>query len=191
MKPFLTLLVLCPWLACSGWSQAPPQPLSPVQQYLGLTGAQVAAIRQNNNDYNTFSFAQQRLIQNAQFEIATETAKDQLDPLAIGTLYAGIENACRDLRDKAAIAQQQNVSILTDAQKVKLNLLIDAMKLGPTIADAQSLNLLGSPSAAYSFNGSFLFGVLGFTSAQGCGSFPGNIIPTLRIAPTGERSVSR
>jgi hypothetical protein len=191
MKQFFSVLLLCPWLALSAWSQAPPQPVvSPVQQYLGLTGAQVAAIRQNNNDYNTFSIAQQRLIQNAQYEIATETAKDQLDPLAIGTLYAGIENACRDLRDKASALQQQNVSILTDAQKVKLNLLNDAMKLAPTIADAQSWNLLGSPPPAYSLSG-FVSYAFGFPQVSGCASFPLNIIPASRIAPTGERSVSR
>lgn len=183
MKPFLTLPVLAFWLALPSWSQLPPQPLSPVQQYLGLTDAQVAAIRQNNNDYNTFSFAQQRLIQNAQHEIATETAKDQLDPLAIGTLYAGIENACRDLRDKAAAAQQQNVAILTDAQKVKLNLLNDALKLAPTIADAQSWNLLGSPGPQFGINLLIAGGVLGFPQVPGCASFPGNIIPASRIAP--------
>jgi hypothetical protein len=185
MKPFFIVLVLCSWLAPSAWSQLPPQLLSPVQLYLGLTDAQSAAIRQNNNDYNTFSFAQQHLIQNAQFEIATETAKDQLDPLAIGTLYAGIENACRDLRDKAAAAQQQNISVLTDAQKVKLNLLNDAMKLAPTISEAQSLNLLGPANlATLNFTGSFLLGVVGFPQVSGCPSpFFGNIIPASRIAP--------
>src|SRR5260370_25889138 len=173
MRLFSPLLVLSPWLPLSAWSQAPPQPFSPLQHSLGLTDAQAAEIRQNNNDYNTFSFAQQRLIQNAQYEISIQTAKDQLDPLAIGTLYAGIESACRDLRDKSVVAQQQNIAILTDAQKVKLNLLSDAMKLAPTIFEAQSSNLLGSPgSPQFTFNGSFLFGVVGFPQPSGCASFP-------------------
>ena len=187
MKRFFTLLVLCSWLTLSAWSQAPPQPFSPLQQYLGLTDAQAAAIRQNNNDYNTFSFAQQRLIQNAQYEISIQTAKDQLDPLAIGTLYAGIESACRDLRDKSVGAQQQNIAILTDAQKVKLNLLSDAMKLAPTIFEAQSWNLLGSPGSPTFGINVYNLGIVsiitGYPQVSGCASFPGNIIPASRIAP--------
>jgi len=104
----------------------------------------VRAILQNNSDYNTFSSQEQRQIQNAQSQIALETTKDQLDPLAVGTLYAGIESACRDLRDKEATFQKQNISILTDAQKLKLNTLSDAVKLAPIISEAESGNLLAS-----------------------------------------------
>src|SRR5438128_1706327 len=144
MKPFLTALVLCFYFAVSAWSQTapPPQQAFPqVRQFLALSDSQVTTILQNNNDYNTFSFQQQRVIQNAQSQIAVETAKDPLDPMAIGTLYAGIESACRDLRDKASTAQRQNISILTDAQKGKLNMLNDAMKLIPITSEAQSANL--------------------------------------------------
>src|SRR5260370_41010 len=115
-----------------------------VQQEFGRTLFQAKAILQNNNDYNAFSSQQQRQIQNAQSQIAVETAKDSLDPMAIGTLYAGIESACRDLRDKEATFQKQNISILTDAQKLKLNTLSDAVKLAPIISQAESGNLLGS-----------------------------------------------
>ena len=118
MKPFLAAVILCPWLAISAWSQPttlpPQQALPQVRQFLGLTDSQVTTILQNNNDYNAFSIQQQRQIQNAQSQIAVETSKDSLDPMAIGTLYAGIESACRDLRDKAATSQTQNISILTD-----------------------------------------------------------------------------
>ena len=148
MKPYVAALVLCPWLALSAWSQtttfAPQQALPQVRQFLGLTDSQVTTILQNNNDYNAFSFQQQRQIQNAQSQIAVETAKDSLDPMAIGTLYAGIESACRDLRDKAATSMKQNLSILTDAQKAKLTLLNDAIKLAPIISQAESGDLLGS-----------------------------------------------
>jgi hypothetical protein len=206
MKPFLTALVLCPWLALSAWSQPTPlppqQPLSQVKQFLGLTDAQVTTILQNNNELTRFSFEQQRQIQNAQFQIAVETSKDQLDPMAIGTLYAGIESACRDLREKAATSQKQNISILTDAQKTKLNMLSDAIKLAPIISEAQSGNLLGSqnfPTFAFTgiFSGTipgvtgfsdFLLGVARFPLLPGCASpFPGFVIPANRIfgAPPG------
>ena len=95
MKPFLAALLLCPCLALSQTTTLPQpqQPLSQVKQYLGLTDAQVTAILQTNNEFNRFSVEQQRQIQNAQFQIAVETAKDQLDPMAIGTLCTGIDSA--------------------------------------------------------------------------------------------------
>jgi hypothetical protein len=193
MKPFLAALVLCSWLAVSAWSQTitfPSQPLSQVQQFLGLTDSQVTAILQNNQAYNEFSFQQRQAIQHAQTQIAVETAQDQLDPVAIGTLYAGIESACRDLRSKATAVQQQNVSILTDPQKTKLNMLNDAMKLAPIISEAQSGNLLGSTNSPPFIFGAFSSGsftsLIGFPSVPGCASpFPSNIIPVIGPIPTG------
>ena len=190
MKPFGPVLFLCSALVALSQTTTlplPQQPLSQVRQFLGLTDDQVNTILKNNNDYNTFSFQQQRQIQNAQSQIAVEIAKEQIDPMAVGTLYAGIESACRELRDRAATSQKQNISVLTDAQKAKLNVLNDAMKLAPTISEAQSGNLLGSVgSPPYAFTtGSSLTGVAVFNSGvSGCGSpFPGNIVPANRIGP--------
>src|SRR5258706_158135 len=86
IKPCSTVLLLGPCLALSAWSQINPlppiqPPLSQVKQFLGLTDAQLTAIIQNNSDYNTFSFQQQRLIFRAQTQIAVETARDPLDPM--------------------------------------------------------------------------------------------------------------
>ena len=189
MKPFLATLLLCPWLALSAWSQTTtfPQPLSQIRQYLGLTDSQVSAILQNNNDYSAFVFQQQQTIQHAQSQIAIETAQDPLDPLALGNLYAGIESACRELRDRAATTQKQNISILTDAQKAKLNMLSDAIKLAPIISEAQAGNLLGSPiSSQFGFCDFLLgcaYGLTGFPSGvSGCASpFPANIVPTIPV----------
>ena len=191
MKPFGPLfLFLCPALVALSQTitfPLPQQPLSQVRQFLGLTDDQVNTILKNNNDYNTFSFQQQRQIQNAQTQIAVELAKDQIDPMAVGTLYAGIESACRELRDSAATSQKQNISVLTDAQKAKLNVLNDAMKLAPTISEAQSGNLLGSVgSPPYSFTtGSSLTGTIGFSGVSGSCSPLGlfNFIPVSRIDP--------
>src|SRR5260370_21159754 len=113
MKRFQITAVLSSYLAFLAFPQTttfppPQQPLSQVKQFLGLTDDQVSAILQNNQAYNDFSFQEQQTIQHAQTQIAVETAKDTLDPIAIGTLYAGIVNACRDLRDKAAAVRQQN-----------------------------------------------------------------------------------
>jgi hypothetical protein len=183
MKPIFRALVLCPWLAHSAWSQTttlppPQQALSQLRQFLSLTDSQVTAILQSNGDYNAFSFQQQRQIQNALTQISVETAKDQIDPMALGYLYAGIETACRELRDRAATSQKQNLSVLTDPQKAKLNMLGDAMKLIPMISEAQSGNLLGSttPFAFSAFSSGIITGILGFPSVPGCGV---NGVPTL------------
>src|SRR5258708_9540449 len=123
---------------------APTSPFPKCDSSLASPILKLATFSGTTNDYNTFSLQQQRQIQNAQSQIAVETAKEPVDPMAIGTLYAGIESACRDLRDKAATSQTQNISVLTDVQKVKLNALNDAMKLAPIISEAQSGNLLGT-----------------------------------------------
>jgi hypothetical protein len=175
MNRFPIPLVFVPFLAVSAWSQTTtfPQPLSQVRQFLGLTDSQVTAILQNNQAYNSFSFQQQQAIQHAQSQIAVETAQDPLDPIALGTLYAGIESACRELRDRAATTQKQNISILTDVQKAKLNMLSDAIKLAPIISEAQSGNLLGSVGfSPFFFSSSFgntIGGITGYPAIFGCG----------------------
>ena len=180
MKSF-SILTVVPFLALSALAQTttfpqPQPPLYQVKQFLALTDAQVAAILKNNTDYNNFSFQQQQTIRNAHAEIAVETAKDQLDPLSIGVLYAGIESACRDLRNRVAAVQQQNVALLTDVQKAKLNVLYDAMKLAPTIAEAGNAHLLASAgSPPYIFTGGsagIISGILGVPSVPGCVSIP-------------------
>jgi hypothetical protein len=127
--------------------------------------------------------------------------------MAIGTLYAGVESACRQLRESAANSQKANISILTEAQKAKLNTLNDAIKLAPVISEAQFGNLLGTQaSTILAFNGVYsgifsgtipgvtgspsdiLLGVPRFLPSAGCASpFPSNIIPVGRIfgAPPG------
>jgi hypothetical protein len=208
MNRLSRVLIFCPFLALSAWSQIsptlPPQPLPELQQFLGLTDTQSTAIFQNNSDYEKFTFEQQQQIQQAQSQIAIETSKAQLDPTAIGTLYAQIETTCRSLRDKAAAVQQQNIAVLTDAQQAKLNMLSDAIKLSPTISEAESANLLGLPGAPqFVFTGSFSGVVLGGVTSgfqlggvSGCGyPFPtaGAVIPGGRLLspetanPSGQR----
>jgi hypothetical protein len=173
MKPIVTVLVLCPCLALSAWSQtSPTQPFSQVGQFLSLTNEQISAIIENNNDYNSFSFQQQRQIQQAQAQIALEIAKDPLDPTTIGNLYASIETTCRALRDKASSSQQQNIAVLTDVQKAKMNVLDDAIKLIPTISEAQSGNLLGSagsPPFSFTAGASFISTFSRSSGVPGCG----------------------
>jgi len=173
---FPVILVL---LAASATAQTVPnpwfyQPLGQAQQYLQLTDAQLQSILSNNGEYNQFAQTKQNRIVQLQTEIAGETAKDALDPMALGVRYAEIETICREMKDQAAVYQQKNTTLLTDPQKAKLQVLQDALKLAPVISDAQSGNLIGTStyaplffsSASGSTSGSAIGGVVGPVS--GC-----------------------
>jgi len=168
-------------LAASAWAQTVPnpwfyQPLGQVQQFLQLTDSQLQTVLTNNGDYNQFAMTKQTRISQLQSEIATETAKDTLDPMALGIRYAEIETICCELKSQASTYQQKNTAILMDQQKAKLQVLQDAVKLAPVISDAQSGNLIGSftyaplfftsTSAFRGTSGSAIGGIIGPVS--GC-----------------------
>ncbi len=167
------LLILLPTALSVGsvWAQLPPvfyQPLSQVKQFLQLSDSQLQMLLANNDEHNRFAADKQNRIRQVQTEIAEETGKSPLDPNALGIRYAEIETICRQLKEQAATSQQQNLAVLSDVQKSKLNTLNDALKLAPVISEAQYGNLLGGfPSAP-----------LGFTSTSaGFGGFlPGGVI---------------
>ncbi|MGE5489352.1 MAG: hypothetical protein ACM3ZB_16170 [bacterium] len=178
--PFSAVVVFCSSLT---WAQTVPnpwfyQPLGQVQQYLQLTDAQLQTILANNGEYNQFATSKQTRISQLQSEIATETARETLDPMALGTRYVEIETICRELKDQANTYQQKNVATLTDQQRAKLQVLRDAMKLLPVISDAQSGNLIEassyaplfftSTSAFTSTSGAVIGGMIGPVS--GCSS---------------------
>src|SRR5215472_14056567 len=149
MKLSLTATLLM--IGASAWAQPNPwfyQPLGQVQQFLQLTDTQLQTILTNNGDYNQFAMTKRTRISQLQSEIATETAKDTLDPLALGVRYAEIETICREMKDQAVSYQTKNTAILTDPQKAKLQTLQDAVKLAPVIEDAQSGNLIGTVTYA-------------------------------------------
>lgn len=163
-----------------------PEPLADLKAFLQLTDVQLTTILMNNNDYNRWSMDKQNRIRQVQSEIADEMAKEDLDPGAIGIRYAEIEAICRDMAAHAADSRTKNVQVLTDPQRTKLKVLEDAMKLQPTIAQAQSGNLLGSPNVApAAFAGVGLGIVTGTVSGSFVGSAygcyqPMSLVPALR-----------
>jgi hypothetical protein len=206
MKPSLPATLLL--IAASTWAQSNPwfyQPLAQVKDFLQLSDAQLQTILTNNGDYNQFAMTKQTRISQLQSEIAAETAKDTLDPMALGVRYVEIETTCREMKDQAVAYQQKNTGVLTDPQKAKLQVLQDAVKLAPVISDAQSGNLIGASTYAPLFftstsvgttSGSVIGGIIGPVS--GCYSpFPvavvrtgdftsapanGNVIPANRVS---------
>ena len=204
----LSFLVVVALSATSASAQPNPwfyQPLGQVQQFLQLTDSQLQTILTNNDAYNQFAMTKQTRISQVQSEIATETAKENLDPMALGVRYAEIETICREMKDQAVTYQTKNTAILTDPQKAKLQVLQDAVKLAPVISDAQSGNLIGPSTYAPLFftstsggttSGSVIGGVIGpvsgcyspsITGVLRTGDFTsapanGNVIPANRVS---------
>ena len=155
-----------------------PQPLAQVKEFLQLSDPQVQTILANNEEYNRWSAAKQERAGQVQGEIAEETAKESLNPMALGVRYVEVETICREMRAQAAVSLKKNVDSLTAPQKAKLQVLQDAIKLAPVISEAQSGNLLAIsaffPAFFTSFgNGgvSFITGLIG--PAGGCYFQPG------------------
>ena len=73
-------------------------PLAQVKQFLQLSDSQLQTILSNNDEYNRWSFEKQARIRQVQSEIAEETARQPLDPSALGIRYAEVESICREMR---------------------------------------------------------------------------------------------
>jgi hypothetical protein len=137
-------------IGASAWAQPNPfygvLPHQQLQEFLQLTDSQVNAILEANRQYSEWAFEKQRRIADVQREIAEETAKSPLDPMALGVRYAEVETICREVMDRVTELEKANVNLLTDAQKAKLKTLEDALRLFPAITQAQSARLLGGPA---------------------------------------------
>ena len=195
------MLMLLAAAASTATAQTPtypglyPQPLAQVKEFLQLSDAQVQIILANNEEYNRWSAAKQARGSQVQGEIAEETAKDALNPMALGVRYVEVETICREMKAQAAVSLKKNVDSLTAPQKAKLQVLQDAIKLAPVISDAQSGNLLATSGFFPQFfsssgNGNFsvITGLIG--PAGGCYFQPQQWFDT-RLAgaqPTQEKS---
>lgn len=142
----------------------PPQ----LKEYLGLANEQAGQIAALNNAYYAYAAGKQQRMAQVQREISEETAKDPLDPMALGVRYAEQEAIRRDLADRQGDVRQKAVALLTDPQRARLKSLDDASKLQLIIAQAQSANLIDTPL------------VSGLTVFD---PYPSNIIPASRISP--------
>ena len=145
--PAVPLVLILIAAALSATAQTPTnpwfyQPLAQVKEFLQLSDAQVQSILASNEEYNRWSVEKQARAGQVQGEIAEETAREVLNPMALGVRYAEVETICRELKARAAVSLRKNVDSLTAPQKAKLQVLQDAIKLAPVISEAQSGNLL-------------------------------------------------
>ena len=130
--------------------------MTQLASFLQLTDEQVNAIQKNNDAYNALASDKRQRISQVQNEITVETAKEFLDPMAIGVRYAEIEAICRVLMESAVKTQKTNLAVLNDAQTGKLKVLEDAMALAPVIGEGQGAGMLGAiTSAPWNLTGAY------------------------------------
>jgi hypothetical protein len=145
----LLLPLLLPLLAAGQMTiPGPLQPFGALKEFLALTDAQVEALVQSQSDQARFASERQSRLLLLRFQIAQETAKEQLDPVAIGTLYVEVETICREIRDNNVAAGKRNLALLTDPQRAKLKTLEDLQKLLPALSQAQAAGLIAGGIAA-------------------------------------------
>ena len=112
------------------------------KRYLGLTTDQVERLQQNQTQ--VYSGNEITRMKTVVAEIYQETRKETLDEMALGVRFAEVEALRRKMGEDTARLIALNREVLTPAQKVKLDALIEAMRLMETTKDARSLNLMGS-----------------------------------------------
>lgn len=165
-------LFLCLFVAGSLWGQEGtlpilrpfPQFLGEIRTYLALTDEQVAKMQRQIDDYSRWAALRQRRMSEVQLEIAVETAKTPLDPAALGVRYAEVEAIRREIAERGDALVPANVALLTEAQKVKLKALEEALKLVSTGDQAKVLKLLPddcSARLAFGVGGGFIFDPVG------------------------------
>ena len=153
--------------------------------YFTLTSAQVDSIDKANQDYARYQAGKQARMAQVQLEIAQETAKDVVDPMALGVRYAELEGIRRELSAQLNQTRKTVAAVLTDAQKVKLQALDAAAKLQPLISQAQCENLLAPVAAQVTGGLSSISSILlGVTDAVFTGTACGAVILNGDFSPT-------
>jgi hypothetical protein len=156
-----------------------------LKSYLQLTSTQVSSIESINRTFGQFQDMRFRQSQQLQQQIAMETSKSPLDPMALGTLYAQVEAIRREINDEMVRVRERTDAVLTADQQAKIKILDQAMRLGAEVSDAQCQNLLGPAPPVWITRSSFdssssaATGAIGF---GGCGLSFGSPAPPLNTA---------
>ena len=129
-----------------------------IREYLALTEAQTIKISEQNSAFLRWSQPRSQRMFEVQFEILAETAREPLDPAALGVRYAEVEAIRREIAERNTKLIAGNAAVLTPAQAIKLKALEEALKLVSTGGEAQSVKLL--PDGCSGLTG-VLTGVIG------------------------------
>lgn len=148
---FRFVLFLC-CLTTAGVAQTIPGVIipgvsEPLKTYLQLTDAQSRDVARINGEFRTWQLSRYLRQAEVQAELAVETAKSPLDPMALGVRLAEVESIRREIRDETARVRARQLALLSDAQKEKLKSLEQARALQPVASAAECENLLAPAPA--------------------------------------------
>ena len=142
MRFFLLFLVTI----VSVWGQPNFFPLfrfpEKLREFLALTEAQAIRISEQNSAFSRWSQPRSQRMFEVQSEIFAETAREPLDPAALGVRYAEVEAIRREIAERNTKLIAETVAVLTPAQAIKLKALEEALKLVSTGGEAQWVKLL-------------------------------------------------
>jgi Spy/CpxP family protein refolding chaperone len=116
-----------------------------LQQFLTLTPAQLDALdkaRQSRMEEEQAIYRQVGEKQRQMYELLQQGSNDAG---TIGRLMVEVNNLNRSIPQKKAPYRAQALAVLTDSQKAKLTVLVDAMKLQSPAWQAVELNIIDNP----------------------------------------------
>ncbi len=144
----VALFLAASLLSAQGMAPGAPGPAAfpaALRLFLDLSDQQVIAIQNLNLEFSRFVNTKERRVQQVRFEIAQETAKQPLDPMALGLRYAEIETIRRQVEEEETRLRARIQQLLNDAQRARLKALEDALKLQPIYGEAVAVRLLTPP----------------------------------------------
>jgi hypothetical protein len=151
-----------------------------LRQFLGLTDAEAAAIRNANQTYNNVWFSQQDRIDMLNGELAVLLASAAPDPAELGRRAVEFEMIRRDRVLQQTDLQRQIAALLTTPELNAVQKLVSAATLQPLVNDARCAYLL--PTQFYWFNTSGFIPIYGDVKLS---TFVPSILPYIPPAPTG------
>ena len=122
-----------------------------LKAYLELTDQQVSQILAKNQQLGEYRSAKLVRQYAVKFEIAEETGRAVVDPMAIGVRYLELETIRRELETEANKIVAEIQGLLTPAQKTKLIMLEGVLRQQNTACSAVSWNLILEPSVPGNF----------------------------------------
>jgi hypothetical protein len=146
MRPLIVTIAACAALLAQTTppGQPAPGPAIPqtLVQYLQLTPEQVRLITQRNNEFNRLVAEKNRRAAQVRSEIAVETRKQTLDPMALGLRYMELELIRREINTAEDNLRTELRKALNAEQVNRLRALEAAMDLVPLYHQAGAVRLV-------------------------------------------------
>jgi hypothetical protein len=153
MKVFCFLLVS---IAAMGQTLPPiviPTPLiafPALKEYLSLTNEQLNSIRDLHAAYTTYLAGKTQRALVVQLELNEERRRTPLDPMGLGLRVLELEAICRESTGRRQELEKNLRALLTPAQQTRFQVLLEAVRLEPVIAEARRAGLIeGSSSSPF------------------------------------------